>query len=45
MFEGDFHSDRIQGFGKFLRRDGTVVQGIWRDSRLTKVLNSSDIYK
>lgn len=24
-FEGDFHKDRIQGFGKFLKKDGSVV--------------------
>jgi hypothetical protein len=45
VFEGDFHVDRIQGFGKFTRKDGTVIEGIWRDSRLIKVLNSNDIYK
>ena len=45
VFEGDFHADRIQGFGKFLKKDGSVIQGIWRDSRLIKVLNTADIYK
>lgn len=45
IFQGDFHADRIQGFGKFLRRDGNIVEGIWRDSRLIKILTSNDIYK
>jgi hypothetical protein len=39
-FEGDFHNDRIQGFGKFTKLDGVVIEGIWRDSRLIKVMNS-----
>jgi len=25
MFEGDFHNDRIQGFGKFFMKDGTTI--------------------
>ena len=25
VFEGDFHNDRIQGFGKFLKNDGSIV--------------------
>ena len=39
-FEGDFQSDRIQGCGKFTKLDGVVIEGIWRDSRLVKVLNT-----
>jgi hypothetical protein len=45
VFEGDFHADRIQGFGKFHKKDGSTVEGIWKDSRLIKVLNFADIYK
>lgn len=45
IFEGDFHLDRIRGYGKFLKEDGQVVEGIWKDSRLIKVLNTSDIYQ
>jgi hypothetical protein len=30
LFEGDFHVDRIQGFGKFCFLDGSIVEGIWR---------------
>ena len=40
-FEGDFHNDRIQGFGKFTKLDGSTIEGIWRDSRLIKVLSTS----
>lgn len=39
-FEGDFHNDRIQGFGKFFMLDGTVIEGIWKDSKLIKVISS-----
>ena len=40
VFEGDFHEDKIQGFGKFRGLDGKVVEGIWRDSKLVKVINN-----
>ncbi len=41
IFEGDFHNDRIQGFGKFHTLDGKIIEGIWRDSRLVKVINNT----
>ena len=40
VFEGDFHNDRIQGFGKFHNLEGSVVEGIWKESRLIKVICS-----
>ena len=40
VFEGDFHEDKIQGFGKFHSLDGTVIEGMWRDSKLIKVISS-----
>ena len=39
MFEGDFNNDRIQGFGKFFMKDGTIIEGIWRDSKLIKIIS------
>jgi hypothetical protein len=41
IFEGDFHNDRIQGFGKFYTINSEVIKGIWRDSRLIKMLNNN----
>jgi hypothetical protein len=41
LFEGDFHNDRIQGFGKFHTIDGGTIEGIWRESRLIKIINSA----
>lgn len=41
VFEGDFHNDRIQGFGKFHTLEGKVVEGIWRESKLIKIINNS----
>jgi hypothetical protein len=40
LFEGDFHLDLIQGFGKFHTLDGRVIEGIWRESKLIKVINN-----
>ena len=39
-FEGDFQNDRIQGFGKFYNIDKKTLEGIWRESKLIKILNS-----
>jgi len=39
-FEGDFHNDRIQGFGKFYTLDEKIIEGIWRESKLIKVINN-----
>ena len=41
VFEGDFHNDRIQGFGKFYTIEGRVIEGIWRESKLIKIINSN----
>lgn len=40
MFEGDFHEDKIQGFGKFHTIDGKTIEGIWRESKLIKVISN-----
>lgn len=40
LFQGDFHHDRIQGFGKFHTLDGKIIEGIWREARLIKVINN-----
>ena len=40
VFEGDFHQDKIQGVGKFHSLEGKVVEGMWRDSKLVKVIRS-----
>lgn len=40
FFEGDFHNDRIQGFGKFTTRENKVIEGIWRESKLIKIINN-----
>lgn len=40
VFEGDFHEDKIQGFGKFHAIEGKVIEGMWRDSKLIKVIAS-----
>lgn len=41
VFEGDFHEDKIQGFGKFHTLQGKTLEGIWRESKLIKVINLS----
>lgn len=37
-FEGDFHSDRINGQGKFINLEGEIIHGIWKDNVLIELI-------
>ena len=32
--------DKIQGFGKFHTLDGKTIEGIWRESKLSKIISN-----
>ena len=32
FYEGDFFDNKIEGFGEFWGRDGTVYRGEWKDN-------------
>lgn len=33
MFEGEFSNDKMEGKGKFHKKDGTVIHGLWKGSK------------
>jgi len=39
LFEGEFRKDRIEGNGKFYTASGDIICGLWKDSKLVKVLD------
>lgn len=36
MFEGEFRDDKMDGEGKFTTRDGKVIHGFWKNSKLVQ---------
>ena len=38
VFEGEFVGDKMDGKGKFIKKDGTVVNGLWKGSKLVVTL-------
>ena len=33
VFEGEFVNDKMEGKGKFHKKDGTIINGLWRGSK------------
>jgi len=38
IFEGEFKKDKIEGVGYFISMNGSKINGIWKDSKLIKLI-------
>jgi hypothetical protein len=38
IFEGEFKKDKIEGVGYFISMNGNKINGIWKDSKLIKLI-------
>ncbi len=38
IFEGEFKKDKIEGVGYFISMSGSKINGIWKDSKLIKLI-------